>query len=37
MFRRRLKTNIKEKLVKKEVMFKNFKNFIILMIKIDDD
>ena len=37
MFRREFKTNVKEELVKKEVSFKSFKKFIIVVIKIDDD
>lgn len=37
MFRKRLKTNVKEEFVQKEVTHRNFKEFIIVIIKIDDD
>ena len=37
IFRRGLKANIKEKLVKKEVTYKSLKKLIIVVIKIDDD
>ena len=37
MFERRLKSNIKKKFIKKKTTFKNFKKFIIVVIKIDDD
>ena len=37
MFLKNLKTNVKEKLVRKEMTYKSFKKFIIVVIKIDDD
>ena len=37
IFRRKLEINVKKELVRKKVKFKNFKIFIIVVIKIDDD
>ena len=37
MFRRELKANVKKELVKKEMIYKNFKKFIIVVIKIDNN
>ena len=37
MFRRELKINVKKELVQKRIAYKNFKELIIVVIKIDDD
>ena len=37
IFRKKLKANVKKELVRKEIAYKSFKKFIIVVIKIDDD
>ena len=37
MFQRRLKTNVKKKLLQKRITYKSLKKFIIVVIKINDD
>ena len=37
IFRREFKANVKKELVKKKIIYKSFKKFIIIVIKIDDD
>ena len=37
IFRRKLKTNVKKKFVKKRIIYKSFKKFIIIVIKINNN